>query len=164
MGWGHLIISRHINGSHLQILLEMFILKTCCQTGHFPVSHQNQEKTLPDYIFHTPSVTLLADRDCVGAGPSVIFSDGSFACVQFPNRGQMVLGQSSQATNPTAKAAALCLTSYSHCKHSGAFTLSLVKQMRARLRENKDGGPSFDFNNLIFIYVLWSCLWYLKGW
>lgn len=111
MGWGHLIIRRHINGSHLQILLEMFISKTRCQTGHFPFSHQIQEKTLPDYIFHTLSVTLLADWDCVGAGPLVVFSDGSFACVQLPDRGQMVLGESSQATNPAAKTAAFCLTS-----------------------------------------------------
>lgn len=50
MGWGHLTIRRHINGSHLQIR-EMFISKTCCQTGHFPFSHPIQEKTLPHYIF-----------------------------------------------------------------------------------------------------------------
>lgn len=52
MGWGNLIIRRHINGNHLQILLEMFISKkTCRHKGCFPFSHQLQEKTLPEDFF-----------------------------------------------------------------------------------------------------------------
>ncbi len=53
----------------------------------FPLPHHLiQEKPVPVDIFHTLSSIFLADWDCVGRDPSVIFSHGSFSYCQLPQQ------------------------------------------------------------------------------
>lgn len=107
MGGGHLIIRRHINGKHLQILLEMFISKKhTAKQARFPFSHQLQEKASSGGHFFTLLASLSRQIRTAWAENHQSFSQTALSPVfSFPSRGQMVLFESTQATNPTAKTA-----------------------------------------------------------
>lgn len=125
MGWGHLIISRYINGNHLQILLEMFISKKHAgKQARFPFSHQLQEKASSGGHFSHSS------RRSRQIGTAWEQNHQSFSqtalspAFSFPSRGQMVLFESTHATNPTAKTAPSVWPTFL------TFRLSSAKEVR----------------------------------
>lgn len=162
MGWGHLMIRRHINGSHLQILLEMFISKNMLPNRPLPIFPPNPGKDSSGLHFshserHSPGRSGLRGSRSISHILGRLFRLCS-ASQQRPAGPQRV----QSGDQPHSQDSGVLFDQLFSLQTQWSFHAFLNK-IDVRLRENKDGGPSFgpkdDFAILIFIYVLWSSLW-----